>query len=220
MRIATLTFCLWLIGAAGVSADVKEMALVLKVTGDAKIKSQMQDWSTLKKGGRISNGDRIRTGENALVSLVFIDDKTLMKIRANSEVEIAGDKVSKGISKKLAMQVGEIWNKVTPNGAGFRIETPSGVAAVKGTEFYTIVDNQGQTFVFGIDGLVQLLNEFGEALVGKGQMGFAKKGDKPNTTTATSLPDWGMADENQELDIEFQNSDGTKKQLQIRFKKK
>jgi hypothetical protein len=202
------------------AAVVREMAFVLKVTGEAKIKTATQDWNNLQKGNRVNNGDQIRTGENALVSLVFIDDKTLMKIRANSTVQIKGDKNAQGIGKQLFMEMGEMWSKVTPNGPGFRIETPSGVAAVKGTEFYTIVDNQGQTFIFGIEGLVQLLNELGEVLVGKGQMGFSKKGDKPNSSIATGTPDWGLGDEEQELDIEFLNSEGAKKHLKINFKKK
>lgn len=219
---AKLLFLAGLLFAAGrlAAADVTEMAFVLKVSGDAKIKTAKQDWTMLQKGNRIRNGDRIRTGENTLVSLIFIDDKALMKIRANSEVEIKGEKNAKGIGKELAMQVGEVWNKVTPNGPGFRIETPSGVAAVKGTEFYTLVDNQGQTFVYGIEGLIQLLNELGEVMVGKGQMGFSKKGAKPTAVAATRTPDWSMGDETQELDIEFENSDGGKKNLQIKFKKK
>ncbi|HPI72617.1 MAG TPA: FecR family protein [bacterium] len=202
------------------AADVTEMAFVLKVSGDAKIKTAKQDWAALLKGARIRNGDRIKTGENGLVSLVFIDDKALMKIRANSQVEIRGERNAKGIGKELAMQIGEAWNKVSPNGPGFRIETPSGVAAVKGTEFYTLVDDQGQTFVYGIEGLIQLLNELGEVMVAKGQMGFSKKGAKPTAVAAARTPDWSMGDEIQELNIEFENSDGGKKNLQIKFKKK
>ncbi len=218
-RMIVLSAILLCMGVSRAAA-VKEMAFVLKVTGDVKIKTAAADWVNLQKGGRICSGDRIRTGDDALVSLVFIDDKSMMKIRANSEVEITGDKNAKGISKQLMLQVGELWNKVTPGGAGYRVATPSGVAAVKGTEFYSLVDNQGQTFIFGIEGLVQLLNELGEVLVGKGQMGFSKKGEKPNTSPSINPPDWGIADGEQEMDIEFQNSAGDKKHLIIRFKKK
>jgi ferric-dicitrate binding protein FerR (iron transport regulator) len=202
------------------AAPVREIAFVLKVVGIANIKTANADWAPLKKGSRVNSGDRIRTQDNALVSLVFLDDKTMMKIRANSDVEIKGEKKEKGVSKELYVSVGELWSKVTPHGAGYRVETPSGVAAVKGTEFYTVVDNLGQTFIFGVEGLVQLLNELGEVLVGKGQMGFAKKGDKPSSSSSGQIPDWALADEEQDLNIEFQNSEGQKKTLKIRFKKK
>lgn len=216
-----LLAALMLVWAAWLTAaPVREIAFVLKVVGAASIKTADQDWAVLKKGSRVQSGDRIRTQENALVSLVFLDDKTMMKIRANSDVEIKGEKKEKGISKELYVSVGELWSKVTPNGAGFRVQTPSGVAAVKGTEFYTVVDNLGQTFIFGVEGLVQLLNELGDVLVGKGQMGFSKKGEKPSSSTGGNIPDWALADEEQDLDIEFQNSEGQKKTLKIRFKKK
>jgi hypothetical protein len=217
LYFAALTLFLATLVAA---APVREIAFVLKVVGTANIKTAGADWAPLKKGGRVSSGDRIRTQENALVSLIFLDDKTMMKIRANSDVEIKGEKKEKGISKELYVSVGELWSKVTPHGAGYRVETPSGVAAVKGTEFYTVVDNLGQTFIFGVEGLVQLLNELGEALVGKGQMGFSKKGEKPSSSSGGNIPDWALADEEQDLNIEFQNSDGQKKNLKIRFKKK
>jgi ferric-dicitrate binding protein FerR (iron transport regulator) len=198
----------------------QEIAFVLKLTGEAKIKTAVQDWSPLLKGARIHAGDRILTGENTVVSIIFLDDKTMIKIRSLSEVELKGEKTPGGIAKQLLLDAGEMWSKVTPNGAGYRVVTPSGVAAVKGTEFYVIVDQQEQTFVFGVEGLVQLLNRLGEILIGEGQLGTAKKGEKPVVAVASVLPDWAMADEPQELDVEFTGPDGIQKHLIIHFKKK
>ena len=159
------------------AADVTEMAFVLKVSGDAKIKTAKQDWTVLQKGNRIRNGDRIKTGENALVSLIFIDDKALMKIRANSEVEVKGEKNAKGIGKELAMQVGEVWNKVTPNGPGFRIETPSGVAAVKALNFILWWTIGADLCPRHQDSSIAQRTRRSDG--GQGQMGFNKKGQNP-----------------------------------------
>ena len=208
-----------LIGTSQVSTATKDIAIVLKVNGDAKIKSTTSDWQSLKKGARLQSGDRIRTGSESLVAVVFSDDKTMMKIRSESELSINGDRTEKGIAKRLAMNIGQMWDRVTP-GTDFRLETPSGVAAVKGTEFYGIVDAEGNLSIVGIDGLIELLNELGAILVEKGKTGILKKGIRPILDNTKQFEDWARLDSDEnELMIEFENSEGTKKQLKIRFRK-
>ncbi|MBN2355590.1 FecR domain-containing protein [candidate division KSB1 bacterium] len=197
-----------------------EIAFVLKVTGNAKVKTESTHWTDLSKGMRLHSGDQIRTGANTLVAIIFIDDKTMVKIRSDSEIRFTGEKVQKGIAKKLAMDIGDMWARVTPGGAGFRLETPSGVAAVKGTEFYGITDSSGETIIIGIEGFIEFFNELGSILIGKGQTGSAAKGGKPVLTETPSFDDWAKTDTIDELDIEFENSEGVKKHLKIRYKQK
>lgn len=198
----------------------QEIAFVLKVSGNAKFKSEKTNWMDISKGTRLRSGDQIRTGANTLVAIIFIDDKTMLKIRSDSEIRLHGEKEQKGIAKKLAMEFGEIWTRVTPGGAGFRLETPSGVAAVKGTEFYALTDRSGHTTIIGIEGFVEFFNELGSVLIGKGQTGSAAKGDKPSLSPTQSFEDWAKQDVVDELDIEFQNSEGAKKHLKIKYKQK
>ncbi len=198
----------------------QEIAFVLKVSGNAKFKTEKTNWTDLSKGTRLRSGDQIRTGTNTLVALVFIDDKTMVKIRSDSEIRLQGEKEPKGISKKLAMNFGDLWARVTPGGAGFRLETPSGVAAVKGTEFYALTDRAGNTTIIGIEGFIEFFNELGSILIGKGQTGSATKGGQPSLSPTQSFDDWAKQDVVDELDIEFQNSEGAKKHLKIKYKQK
>ncbi len=212
----------WLISSTdGSDATTRDLALVLKVKGDAKFKSGYRDWTALGRGQRLSSGDRIRTGDDALVAIVFTDDKSMLKIRSEAEVSLAGQRTDKGVAKRLAMDVGEMWAKINPKGAGFRMETPSGIAAVKGTEFYGLVDALGNTTIIGIEGLVELLNNLGSVLVGKGQTGQAQKGQKPGVGDTGQFNDWAKADQIEgNIEIEFENSEGVKKQIDIQYKKK
>lgn len=202
------------------AAAEPEIAFVLKVSGNAKIKSGTSNWTDLTKGSRLRSGDQIRTGANTLVAIVFLDDKTMLKIRSDSDVRLQGDKNQKGIAKKIAMDIGQIWTRVTPGGAGFRLETPSGVAAVKGTEFYGIIDSNGETFIIGIDGFIEFFNDLGSILVGKGQTGGAAKGQKPTVKTSEQVDEWAKSDVIEELDLEFKNPEGAKKHLKIKYKQK
>ncbi len=219
--LAIVSFAWLLFSTDGSDATTRDLALVFKVKGDAKFKSGYRDWTTLAKGQRLSSGDRIRTGDDALVAIVFTDDKSMLKIRSEAEVSLGGQRTEKGVAKRLAMDFGEMWAKVNPNGAGFRMETPSGVAAVKGTEFYGVVDALGNMTIIGIDGLVELLNNLGSVLVGKGQTGQAQKGQKPGLGDSGQFDDWAKLDQTEgNIEIEFENADGVKKQIEIQYKKK
>ncbi|HNW58767.1 MAG TPA: FecR family protein [bacterium] len=194
-----------------------EVAFVLKVTGEAKVKSGDAEWQNLKKGARLHDQDRIRTGADALVAIVFLDDKTMMKIHAVSEVQIVTDKTDKGLHKRIIMEMGQMWSKVIPGRGGFQLETPSGVAAVKGTEFYGLIDEQGETVIIGIEGIVEFFNDLGSVLVKKGETGRALKGSTPRVGPTTELDDWAAEDKIQELDLEYRNDAGQIKHLKIKY---
>ena len=214
-------FVLLMLGIMGSAFAARDVALVLKVRGEARVRRSRfrKTWKPLRKGYRLHGGDRVRTGSDALVAIVFSDDKSLMKIRSESEVAIRGERTKKGFRKRISMSLGQLWAKVTPGGGGFRVETPSGVAAVKGTEFYLLCDESGMTTVIGIEGIVQLFNELGSVMVGKGQTGVLKKNQKPSVEKSQKVEDWAGEDEGgKEIQIEFENDEGTKKQLKIRYK--
>ncbi|HPG83599.1 MAG TPA: FecR family protein [bacterium] len=197
----------------------EEVAFVLKVTGEAQVKSAKTDWTALKKGARLHNQDQIRTGPNTLVAIVFLDDKTMMKIRSDSEVRIETTKGEKGLHKRVLMEMGQMWSKVVPGRGGFQLETPSSVAAVKGTEFYGLIDENGETVIIGIEGIIQLYNQLGSVLVKAGETGRAAKKGEPQVGPSTEYEDWAAEDEIQELDLEYQNDAGEKKHLKIRYTK-
>ena len=119
----------------------------------------------------------------------------------------------------ISVDLGAIWARITPGGAGFRMETPSGVAAVKGTEFYGVVGSNGLTTIIGIRGLVELLNDFGSVMVGAGQTGTAKKDHLPELFPTQQLNDWANeAGGLKELEIEFINEQAESKTLKIQYR--
>lgn len=201
------------------SAGDKDVAVVIKVKGEAQIKSENGKWENLKLGRRLISGDVVKTGTTSLVAIVFTDDKSMLKIRSSSEFKVEGERDEKGIKKKLSMGVGQLWAKINPKGSGFRMVTPSGVAAVRGTEFYAIVDSEGRTTLIGIEGIVELINELGRILVSEGQTGFLEKDIKPSSEQTKTFDDWAESDETggNWIEIEFENDDGTKKKLRINY---
>ena len=203
------------------SQETKEIAVVIKVSGPAQLRAEnSNDWTPLKNGRRLNSGDFIKTGKNALVSLVFTDDKSMMKIRSESEIQLQGERTEKGIKKKIETVLGQIWQKINPKGAGYEMVAPSGVAAVRGTEFYVTVDENGRMMIFGISGTVALatLDLKDEVLVTAGKTGTIEKGGRPVLTDTKNFEPWADTDDTADtLDIEFQDANGNKKSLKLKY---
>ncbi|MDW7679567.1 MAG: FecR family protein, partial [bacterium] len=207
--------------AVGSAQNSRDVAIILKSTGDVRVKkSATNRWSRGDRGFRLDSGDIIKTASNSLAAVMFTDDKSLLKVRDNSVLAIRGEREPKTISKRLFCTLGSLWIKVGKQKTNLVVETPSGIAAVKGTEFYCVVDSDGATTIIAIEGIVQLINELGQILVQAGETGKLTKDGAPFKYQSKSeeVPDWGGegADE-RELRLEFQDNAGNRKELIIKY---
>ena len=208
--------CIFCLPAVFAEAE-KEIAVVIKVKGNAQVKSGEGSWTALKAGQRLNGDDLVKTGNDALVAIVFSDDKSMLKIRSNSQFQLKGERTEKGIAKKLLIVIGQVWSKITPKGAGYEMVTPSGVAAVRGTEFYSIIETL-KTTIIGISGTVEIRNSVGSALVTADKTGTMQKDQQPAVEETKGFEAWADTDDvSQSLDIEFEDENGVKKNLKIRY---
>jgi hypothetical protein len=224
--MSLLNKCLIIIGLIGfLSGDIahgqnnKDVAIILKAKGDVKVrKEKSKNWNNGNNGSRLDSGDLLKTSENSLAAIMFTDDKSLLKVRDNATLAIRGKRTNNSIAKRISCTIGDFWIKVTKQNTKLIVETPSGIAAVKGTEFYGIVDAEGNTQIIVSEGIVQLMNKLGEILVRAGQTGKLTKNGAPIVfnTDQNSLLNWANNDQgSMELQFEFQDSDGNKKNLKI-----
>ncbi len=221
IQIFSLLFA-WQMSQAQISRDV---AIVLKTSGDVRVKKAVnKKWYYGKRGVRLDSGDIIKTAENSLAAIMFTDDKSLIKIRDKSLVAIRGKREKNSIAKRVLCTLGKFWVKVSKQKTKFVVETPSGIAAVKGTEFYGIVEEDGSTTIIAIEGIVELMNELGKVLVQAGESGKLTKNGEPAKykTPDKEKPVWGDEEENEgeELKMEFKDQDGNRKTLRVNLKKK
>ncbi len=202
----------------------KDVAIMLKTSGDVRVKKVVtKKWYYGKRGVRLDSGDIIKTADNSLAAIMFTDDKSLIKVRDKSLVAIRGKREKKSITKRVLCSLGKFWVKVSKQRAKFVVETPSGIAAVKGTEFYGVVGEDGSTTIIAVEGIVELFNELGKILVKAGESGKLTKNGVPikYDTPDDQKPDWGKGDGNdEELRLEFKDDDGNRKTLRIKYKKK
>ncbi|MFQ5752589.1 MAG: hypothetical protein ACE5HI_11385, partial [bacterium] len=99
-----------------------------------------------------------------------------------------------------------------------RVETPSGVATVKGTEFNALFVNDN-FLVYCQQGLIELFNQFGSMLLGENEMGRLIAGAPPERIQGDPNEIFDLSDEDEglKLEIEFEDEAGNKKKLIIDF---
>ena len=141
-----------------------QIAVTTKVKGLVEIMPVgKKDFSDLKAGTILSDGDKIRTGSSGFVAIIFIDDKSTLKLKGNSEVVIMGQKTAASISKKINMDSGTVRATVKKQNTDFVIQTPTSVASVKGTDFWLLTDPVTGDQIICVEGTVGLVNsETGE----------------------------------------------------------
>lgn len=197
------------------------VAVVLKAKGKVEVqRAQNRVAESARQGTRLDSGNQLRTGDESLAALVFTDDKSILKVRSNSKVAIKGARQDNSVVKSIALEFGQLWAKVTKSTTPFRIQTPSGVAAVKGTNFYCLLDEQGKMIIICLEGAVELANALGKVLVNAGFTGTLLKNQAPAVRPSRSeeIPTWGNDDSTGgSFEIEFEDASGQKKRLKVNY---
>ena len=166
--------------------------IVTFVKGDASIKlKNAQEWKTLQLNDTITQGDRIRTGAASAIEITFENDFSIF-LRPGTTLEItaARKKSAVYLLYKLFLDIGKTISKIkksTGKETRFEIQTPSAVAAARGTEFRAGVDADITTRLEVLDGKVNVQAASKEVEVKAGE-GTAVKKDMPPAIPKKLLP--------------------------------
>lgn len=216
-----LCFCIML--PVLLIADDSDVAIILKATGKVNVKrTGRADWQSSRNGQRLNSGDVIKTAENSLAAIMFTDDKSLIKVRDNSTIAIKGKRENKSITKRIFCTIGNFWLKASKQENQMVIETPSGVAAIKGSAaLFTVTPTETQIVV--TDGIFELFNTYGKVLVHAGETGKITREGEPIKYKSTPEEQQGAKDEEgfieNEIKLEFEK-DSQIKTLRIKYKEK
>ena len=147
------------------------IAHIMKAEGIVYLKRLGMDTfsEVAEVGNALNNGDAIKVGEYGYAAVIFIDDRSVIKIKNDSQFEFMDTKNT----RSLNIEFGTVLNKIESENRSraFRIQTPVSVASVKGTEFAAMVDPIGVDQFIGKEGQFEVMNTIsGETVnVGPGQ---------------------------------------------------
>jgi hypothetical protein len=151
-------------------AIVHRVAVVDMVTGTAEIDSHDGDPPTAAHVGQLVRmGDEVRTGPDSEVELRWARMAGGLRVKLGSDTRFTIQKaiVNKSSDEeqsRLKIDDGTIWirlRKALTGKSKFEVETPTAVAAVRGTVFRVSVLPEGATEVSVWDGVVALRPEQG-----------------------------------------------------------
>ena len=142
--------------------SAEKLAVVTKTFGDVYYKrASIEEYSPgIPIGTILEEGDQIKT-DNGYIVLVMMDDKTQIKLRPNTELSLSADPDPKFYQYRMNINFGTVFTEYEKTDeSSFRIVTPTSVASVKGTEFWTISKPLGVDKICVITGIVDVLNNF------------------------------------------------------------
>ena len=224
MKKIILLIMIQILAFSFLCAETTPSAIVLKSIGVIELHRQAVT-KNVTDGEILYSGDEITAKEASLAAIRFVDDGAIIKLFANSILTINTEKTENRLDKNLYLEVGELWSKVTKEKGTYEIETPTAVAAVKGTDFLTEVKESGETWIFTFEGVVELKSDMGVVEVDKGKTGIATKESAPTSRKTEKgevrqevSDEIKSAVETNVMEIEFKDASGQTKTMKIFYK--
>lgn len=156
LMVSSLIFQAWQ------GADVAYAATLDAISGVVEVlPAGGNTWQPVLVGERVEAGSQLRTGPLSAAALVFFDGSTT-EVEAETEltiVQMDGRRDHSSTVIVLYQDLGRTHNRVQPMpdpASHFRVETPTAVTGVGGTEFTVRVETDGTTNVTVVKGAVDV----------------------------------------------------------------
>ncbi len=138
-------------------------------------------WREAVVNQQLAAGASVRTLDSSRMA-VLLADQTQVRLAANSMIEIK--QVSDGAARATQLQQnsGRSWTQSKNVPDKLTVQTPSALAAIRGTDWELVVDDDGTSTLTVLSGQVLLSNEAGSVSIDAGEQGRASKGVAPVKT--------------------------------------
>jgi VCBS repeat-containing protein len=175
-----------LIGCEGGGSPCPSTLTILSITeGEVSIMKEGADvWAGVGTGTELDIGDAVKTGGNSSAEITFFDGST-MELEAGTEVKILSlDIVCATSVSTITMEqtIGTTISRVTKlldPGSSYEIETPTGVAGVRGSTMIVTVGGNGTTLVTNEEGTVYASGQGVELQIPEGRTGIIESNEEP-----------------------------------------
>ncbi len=194
----------------------KPVAIAVKTSGEVTYKNRQNQTVPLKPRTQIFISETIVTGSDGLAVMIFLDDKSTLRIQKNTTLTVSGERTANAINKQIDMQFGQLRAEVAKQRKGdFAIVTPTSVASVKGTILTVIENNRGTIVIVEREKdrpappKVVVTNKVSgnEITVNGGQLGKSDK--QGNTEVVTYVLLKGEILSSSRTEINFRATEGT-----------
>lgn len=155
------------------SADETPIALVKKIVKKVAHRvDEESDWEIAKTGMPVNSGEQVKTGFRSLALVLFTDGSGLLRVRENSILNIYGKQSGKNLNKNTVIGKGFVGFEINKQEAEeFKFTTPTAVAAIRGTEGFIEIGDNGLSIIACAEGKIEV-----ESLIGMKSIIFVEGG--------------------------------------------
>ena len=207
--IALITLgALALVGCSEGGSPCSSTLTILSISeGDVFVMEAGTDsWEEAQGGMSLEIGDSIKTGDSSGAEITFFDGSTI-ELEAGTEIEILTLAISADCASTtitLEQTIGTTISRVTKildPGSSYGVETPTGVAAVRGSVMVVTVGGNGTTLITNLQGLIWAFGQGEELQIPEGRTGIIVSGQEPELVNNPPVAedDAAITDENSQL---------------------
>ena len=165
-----------LVAATDISA-----ARVISIYGTGEYRTdENQTWLNAQVEQDLFAGNIVRTGSYSRMGILF-HNRTQVRLNEESvllvkDVDIDGSAKSNTV---LRLDRGRAWTRTRMLPGGLHMETPSATAAIRGTDWDLVVNEDGSSVITVLSGEVDFFNNYGRVTVARGEQAQAEVGKAP-----------------------------------------
>ena len=177
MHIArSLAFALLLLPLAALAQPAAEI-VSLKGRGEYSLQPA-SGWAPAKVQQKVDPGTWLRTQQDSKMALLLAD-QTNATIDANTTLQLKAPEAGGPRKSIVDFQKGKGRFETKTPTRSFSMATPTGLAAIRGTEWLVEVEDDGRSSFTVVEGEIDISNEMGSLAVGADEQGVLEKGRAP-----------------------------------------
>jgi len=183
------------VGCSGEGSPCSSTLTILSISeGDVFVMEAGTDsWEEAQGGMSLEPGDSIKTGDDSGAEITFFDGST-MELEAGTEIEIVSLDIAADCSSTtitLEQTIGTTISRVTKlldPASSYEVETPTGVAAVRGSVLVVTVGGNGTTLLTNQGGNIWAIAQGVELQIPEGQQCIIESGQPPELVPENEPP--------------------------------
>ncbi len=178
----------------GPSTALASFTTLSVISGTVEVQDEgTSEFRPAVDGETLEVGDTVRTGPESRALVTFFEGSTLeMEPEAEVTMQRLEGEGEGGFFTQIGQAAGVTWHRVVEfadPGSRYEVETPAGVAAVRGTLFQLEVKADGTTVADTVKGEVVMTNLGVVQTIGEGKRGIMRRNEAPEDPIDSPLPD-------------------------------
>ena len=187
-KLSAAALCMgWMaLSATGAGAQPAAEIVSLQGKGDYR-ESESADWRVARVKQGLEAGQFVRTTQPHSKMALLLADQTQMTLEGVSFAQVKSpDAAPRRSIIEFGRGKGRFQTK-TPT-KNFRVGTPTGLAAIRGTEWLVEVGEDGRSAFTVVEGEIELSNDLGAITVAADEEGVLERGKPPSKRRPTFSP--------------------------------